>query len=235
MPLELLEAPAALLADHLFAVVFVAFLVDGAGLPFPSRLVLIAAATLAGDFRELVLLGVACTAGAIIGDHVPYLGGMMVGSRLLTLYCRLTLGSARCVERTIHYFRRFGAAAILMSRFSASIRIFASALSGCGHITYRRFVTYSVAGTVLYAVVWVSVGHLLGERVAELLERHEAARYLVLLGPVAIAGVLGYRLWRRARYGPAQPDRLVLEAECLHGEAPEATSDQQPSSRRRAG
>ena len=37
---------------------------------------------------------------------------MLAGPRLLTFYCRITLGSERCVERTLAYFRRFGAAEI---------------------------------------------------------------------------------------------------------------------------
>jgi hypothetical protein len=59
--------------------------------------------------------------------------------------------------------------AVLLSRFSASVRLFASALSGCGHITYWRFVTFDLAGTVVYTTVWVTVGYLVGERAAELL------------------------------------------------------------------
>jgi membrane protein DedA with SNARE-associated domain len=128
---------------------FAAFLVEAAGLPFPSRIVLLIAATLAGEPGQLVGLVVVSTVGLLIGDHVPYLAGALTGPRILAFYCRITLGSAGCVEKTVGYFKRFGAAAILMSRFSASVRLFASALSGCGHITYRKFVTFDAVGTLL--------------------------------------------------------------------------------------
>jgi hypothetical protein len=36
---------------------------------------------------------------------------------MLALYCKLTLASDHCVEKTLKYFVRFGPAALLASRF----------------------------------------------------------------------------------------------------------------------
>ena len=135
--LDALLSHVAFLADHVVAVVFCAVLIEAAGIPFPSRLILVLAAATQLEVSDLVELALAATAGATIGDHVPYLVGRQFGPRVLALYCRITLGSERCVDRTIAYFRRFGGAAILLSRFSASVRLFASVLSGCGYISSR--------------------------------------------------------------------------------------------------
>ena len=135
---------------------------------------------------------------------MPYTAGKVVGPRLLALYCRLTLGSTRCVETAVTYFVRFGAAAILLSRFSASVRIFASVLSGCGHISYRRFLGWDALGSVMYATLWASLGHLVGDEVQELLRRVGGARVLLFIGPTALIAVVAYRLWRRSRYGAAR-------------------------------
>jgi membrane protein DedA with SNARE-associated domain len=148
----------------------------------------------------------------VIGDHVPYVGGKLAGPRLLGLYCRLTLGSERCVERTVAYFKRFGTAAIVLSRFSTSIRLFASALSGCGHITYRKFIVFDVIGTLMYAALWSALGFAIGDRAEALLERYGPR--LLLVAPVAGATLLAYRLWRRSRYGPAQPADLKSGEAC---------------------
>lgn len=215
--MEFIESHVEFLLRHLLSVIFFAFLVEAAGVPFPSRILLLIAATLAVDARQLVGLVAVSTAGSLIGDHVPYLAGMLTGPRILTFYCRITLGSAECVEKTVGYFKRFGAAAILLSRFSASVRLFASALSGCGHITYGKFVTFDLAGTLLYTAIWVTVGYLVGERAAELLGRHGGARLLLLVGPAALAVLITYRLWRRRRYGPARADVVVAESSCVEG------------------
>jgi membrane-associated protein len=119
------------------------------------------------------------------------------------------------VENTIGYFKRFGAGAILLSRFSHSVRLFASALSGCGHIPYWKFITFDLLGTIVYAALWVTIGHLVGEKAAEMLGRHGAARLLLLLGPLALATLIIYRLWRRRRYGPVKADTLREQSSCV--------------------
>jgi membrane protein DedA with SNARE-associated domain len=214
---EFIESHLDFFVRHLLSVVFLAFLVEAAGVPFPSRIVLLIAATLADQPRQLIGLVVVGTAGSLLGDHVPYMAGALTGPRILAFYCRITLGSAGCVEKTVGYFKRFGAAAILMSRFSASVRLFASALSGCGHIRYGTFIILDFVGTVLYTTVWVIVGHLVGERAAEFMSRHGAARLLVLVAPLALATLITYRLWRRRRYGPAEADVVVAESSCVEG------------------
>jgi membrane protein DedA with SNARE-associated domain len=212
------------LLTHLHSFVFIAFLVEAAGVPFPSRILLLLAATLAGEGRQLIGLVVATTAGSLIGDHVPYLAGAMTGPRILAFYCRITLGSSDCVDKTVGYFRRFGAAAILLSRFSTSVRLFAAALSGCGHISYGKFIAFDFIGTVVYAVAWVSVGYVVGDRAAEFIGRYQATRLLVLLAPAVLAMVIGYRLWRRRRYGPAGAGAIVADSSCAALESSEVVS-----------
>src|ERR1051326_3204650 len=209
--MELLDAHLGFLTRHLYLVVFGAFVMEGFGLPLPSRLILIVAGTLTDTPRALLLLVVTCTAGAIVGDHIPFLGGRLAGARLLTFYCRLTLGSSACVEQTVAYFQRFGAAAITLCRFSTGIRIFAAALSGCGHIGYARFLLYDVAGTIVYALLWVLLRHFVGSAVADLLARYRALGLLVLVVPAAFIALIGYRVWRRVRYGAADTPTLKLE------------------------
>lgn len=213
--MELIQSHLDFLLRHVLSVVFVAFLIEAAGVPFPSRILLLIAATVAIDAREVAALVVAGTAGSLIGDHVPYLAGAMTGPRILSFYCWITLGSAACVEKTVGYFKRFGAHAVLLSRFSASVRLFASALSGCGHITYWKFITFDLLGTVAYTAFWATVGYLVGERAAELLGRHRGARLLVLVGPIALATLIVYRLWRRRRYGSARADIVIAESSCV--------------------
>jgi len=216
---EFIESHLEFLFGHLLTVVFVAFLVEASGLPFPSRILLLIATTVATDLRQVFALVLVASAGSLIGDHVPYLAGALTGPRILAFYCWITLGSAGCVEKTVGYFRRFGAAAVLFSRFSASVRLFASALSGCGHITYWKFLSFDVVGTLVYTTLWATVGYVVGDQAAELLGRSRAARLLLLVGPLALASLIAYRLWRRQRYGAAKADVVVAESACVEGPA----------------
>jgi membrane protein DedA with SNARE-associated domain len=193
------------LIDHRFAVVFFASVIDSVGLPFPGRVLLVVAGTFTAAFGELALLIGLATVGSVLGDHVLYRVGMYGGTRMLVLYCRLALASKRCVERTVAFFKRFGAGAILLSRVSFGVRLFAAALAGSGHIAYWRFLAYDTAGTLAYATLWLVLGHVFG---AAVLERAAAARLLLVIGPAALVGLVLYRLARRWRYGAASARSL---------------------------
>ena len=210
--MEWLDAHLAFVSRNLYVLVFSAFLAEGLGIPLPSRILLILAGSLADDARMAAVLAVMCLTGGVLGDHLPFLGGRLAGTRILSLYCRLTLGSNNCIENTVAYFVRFGPAAILLSRFSASIRIFAAALSGCGHVSYPRFVSYDLLGSAMYAALWVTVGYFVGAPAIDLLRRHRLLNLLLLIVPAALLGVVAYRLWRRRRYGPAGPTHITTLA-----------------------
>jgi membrane protein DedA with SNARE-associated domain len=197
------------LADHPFSVVFWSSLIEAAGLPLPSRVILILTSALLASDGDLAWLIVVAAAGALLGDHVPYLAGRFAGTRVLALYCRVTLASEACVEKTLRYFLRFGPAALLFSRLSGSVRLFAAACAGCGHITYARYLALDAIGTVIYASLCVLVGHLIGERAVAFLTTDR--RRWIVLGVLVLgfATLIGYRLWRRRRHGRAQPTTVV--------------------------
>lgn len=192
------------LADHPFSVVFVSSFIEAAGLPFPSRVILILTPAFLATQNDLLKLIIVATVAAVLGDHVPYVAGRLAGTRLLGFYCRITLASEACVETTLRYFLRFGPAALLFSRLSASVRLFASACAGCGHITYPRYLAFDATGTLVYTTVVVLVGWVVGERAVDFLTTDR--RRFVFLGLVALGFVtlIAYRLWRRHRFGRAQ-------------------------------
>jgi membrane protein DedA with SNARE-associated domain len=134
---------------------------------------------------------------------VLFRSGRWAGTRLLGLYCRVTLASERCVEKALQYFLRYGPATLLLARFSASVRLFASACAGCSAVTYRRYLLFDAIGTVVYTSLWVFVGSVIGERAVEFLTTDR--RRWIFMGVVVAAGLslLGYRLGRRLRYGRA--------------------------------
>ena len=203
-----LQTHLSFLANHPFSVVFWSSLIEAAGIPFPSRVILILTPAFLATESDLVWLIIVATIGALLGDHVPYTAGRVAGTRMLGLYCKVTLGSARCMERTLEYFRRFGAGALVLSRFSTSVRIFASACAGCGHLTYLRYLAFDTVGTVLYTTLWVLVGYWIGER-AVVFFTTDRRRWLFLGFVVFTAATLiGYRVWRRFRYGGAGASSL---------------------------
>src|SRR6185436_2934778 len=150
------------LAAHPFSVVFWSALVEAAGVPFPSRMILVLTPAFLTTETDLVRLIIVGTVGAVLGDHVPYLAGRLAGTRLLGFYCRVTLASDACIETTLRYFQRFGPAALLFSRFSASVRIFDSACAECNDVTYGRYVDRDAIGTLVYTSLFLLDGWFVG-------------------------------------------------------------------------
>lgn len=196
----------AFLASHVYLVIFIANTIDAAGIPFPGRIVLILAGAVVETKLQLTFAIITGAAGALLGDHALYLVGRHGGPALLALYCRLTLGSERCVDDTVRRFRRFGPPAILLGRYSTGVRLFAAILSGCGYIAYRRFLAYDIAGSLVYATLWVMVGHVFGEQVSAVLAWLGRRRAIIMIVPAALLAIVAYRLWRRRRYGAARPE-----------------------------
>jgi membrane protein DedA with SNARE-associated domain len=197
-----------LLADHPFAVVFWSSLIEAIGIPFPSRVILILTPAFLITQKDFAGVVVVAIVGALLGDHVPYFAGRFAGSRMLGVYCRLTLGSEHCIEKTLRLFLRFRSSAILASRFSTNVRIFASACAGCSRVTYPRYLALDAIGTVVYTIVFVGLGFLIGERAVVFFTTDRRRWIFLLLVVAAFATLIGYRLWRRLRHGAARASTL---------------------------
>jgi len=195
-------------ASLVYLGLFLAALIDATGFPFPGRVLLVTAgAAMATDWSQVALLTAAGALGAVVGDHLWYAAGRLgAADRLTALYCKLSLASGRCEARTRSRFDRFGALAIVIGRFVAGVRLFATPMAGGGAISYPRFLLFELIGGIVWAGCFVALGYALGAPARALLERHgwgvalAAFAVLTLAGPAAI--VLA-RLARRRRHGPA--------------------------------
>lgn len=185
-----------------------ATLIDATGLPFPGRVVLVAAgAAMAKDWGQVAVMTAAGALGAVIGDHLWYAAGRLgTADRLTALYCKLSLASGRCEARARSRFDRFGPLAIVIGRFVAGVRIVAAPMAGGGAIPYPRFLLFEMIGAVAWAGLFVVLGYALGAQWRALFEHHGWGVALAALAVLTVAGpaaIILVRLARRRRHGPA--------------------------------
>jgi membrane protein DedA with SNARE-associated domain len=187
------------LGAHTYAVVFVGTLIDASGVPFPGRLLLVAAGALAGPADRSVLVVILLgMAAAVLMDHVWYLAGAWRSQRVLRLYRRLAGGTGAASEIAGDYFTRYGAATIVLGRFFTSVRALAWPLAAAHGVGYPKFLALDLAGAALWASLWVSLGWMVGEHWKWAAET--AGVGLGIVGAAVFAlGVapLALRLWRR--------------------------------------
>jgi len=171
------------------AIVFVETgLLVGFFLPGDTLLFFTGVLTLTGHFTEpLWVIIVAVIVAAVLGDQVGYLIGRRTGP---AVFERRESGffSRASVDRTQHFFDRFGGAAVTVARFVPVVRTFAPVAAGVGRMHWTLFTVYNVVGAAIWATAVILLGYGLGHipGVADFV-----AQYLdlVLIGIVVISVV----------------------------------------------
>jgi membrane protein DedA with SNARE-associated domain len=154
------------LREHLFAVVFLGAIVDAIGIPFPGRIMLITAGSMTDQARDhgtgTVLVIAVAVVGTVVGDHVWYLLGRLMGRRFLDRYGRrLRISGPRLVTAD-RFLRRFGGIALILGRLAATLRIVITPLAASRGMSYARFLAFDFAGAVLWAAGFVWLGRAAG-------------------------------------------------------------------------
>lgn len=99
---------------------------------------------------------------AVIGDAVNYTVGRLFGDKLFSkpdsrIFRRSYL------DKTHKFYERHGGKTIVMARFVPIVRTFAPFVAGMGHMPYRSFATFNVAGALLWVVLFCFTGYIFGD------------------------------------------------------------------------
>lgn len=98
---------------------------------------------------------------AVAGNALGYAVGDRLGPRVFR-HEQSRLFRREYVERTHQFFERYGNRAIVLARFVPVVRTFITVMAGIGTMSFRRFMTYSAVGGVLWAVGVTLLGFYLG-------------------------------------------------------------------------
>lgn len=127
----------------------------------PGDSLLFVAGALAGaGFLQVEILLVSLIIAAILGDSVNYWIGHTAGMKVLEK--NYSLVRREHLETTEEYFTRYGGLTIVIARFVPFIRTFAPFLAGVGKMQYSLFLSYNVAGAVLWICSFTLAGYFFG-------------------------------------------------------------------------
>jgi membrane-associated protein len=127
----------------------------------PGDSLLFVAGALAGaGFLNVEVLLITLVAAAVLGDTVNYWIGNRVGMKILEK--NYSLVRKEHLEKTEEYFTKYGGKTIVIARFIPFIRTFAPFLAGVGKMPYRWFITYNIAGAVLWILAFTLAGYFFG-------------------------------------------------------------------------
>lgn len=144
----------------------------------------------------LVIVNIVLIIAAIAGNTVGYWIGHEVGPRLF----RSREGVAgkvfapEHVDKTNEFFEKHGAPALILARFVPIVRTFVTMVGGVAQMNFRKFISYTAIGGVLWVLIAVQAGYFLGQ-VDVIRNNFEAALLLIIVVSLIPMGVE----WLKAR------------------------------------
>jgi membrane protein DedA with SNARE-associated domain len=158
------------LATYGYFAVFVFVAIESIGIPFPGETMLLFASIYAGKSHQLsiVLIILAATLGAIVGDNIGFWIGREGGYRVLRRYGRYIGFDERKLKVGIYMFRKHGGKVVFFGRFVAVLRAWAAFLAGVNRMTWGHFLAFNALGGFVWATLYGLGGYFLGEQIHRL-------------------------------------------------------------------
>jgi membrane-associated protein len=135
--------------------------------PFlPGDSLLFAAGALAANEMNHLSVGLIVSLlviAALAGDNTNYFIGKFLakkgeGAKLFGLF---TI-KKEYLQKTHSFYEKHGARTIILARFVPIVRTFAPFVAGVGAMSYRKYITYCVAGALLWVNLLTFTGYAFG-------------------------------------------------------------------------
>lgn len=184
--------------------VTVAMAIESAMIPLPSELILPFAGFLVSDPTQLEpitggawnfwIVVIVATVGNTIGSLIGYAIGAWGGRPFLERWGRYLLIRPHEIELADHFFQKYGSATAFFSRLLPIVRTFISFPAGVARMNVVKFVVYSTAGALIWSIVLVQLGVILGARWTEL--RRVLQPFDLAIAVLVIAAIVLFVWWR---------------------------------------
>ena len=160
-----------LLAEHLYAGVFIAAIIETVIPPIPTMAVFPTAGFLASqnnfELYQVILLGIIGGLGASIGSTVIYLIALKLGRVALLRYLRYVKVSEKKLTRVENWFQKYGDKAVLFGRMIPVFREMVSIPAGLLKMKFAKFLTYTILGSCGWSITLILVGYYFGNAALE--------------------------------------------------------------------
>ena len=142
------------------------------------------------------------TVAAVLGNVTGYWIGRKIGPPLFRPRTGVMgrIFKQSYVDKTHEFFEKYGNRALILARFVPIVRTFVTLVAGVGKMSFRKFITYTAIGGVLWACGVTILGYYLG-RVPVIHDNIEAVLILIVFVsviPMLVEYVLARRRARKA-------------------------------------
>lgn len=162
---------------------------ENACIPIPSELIL-------GFSGYLIFAGKMHFAGALIGGMIggiagslfAYIVGRIGGRSFVDRYGKYFFIKKSHVDLAQKWFDRYGIKAVFFSRMLPVVRTFISLPAGFAHVNMKRFLFFTILGSLPWTALILFAGMMLGESWQIMLKiGHEASLIFIVIAVLVIA------------------------------------------------
>ncbi len=137
--------------------------IESCCIPLPSEIIMpFAGYVLGTSLTKLLLLATVGAIGCNLGSILPYWLGHWGGRPGVERFGRFLLLNRHDLDRTEHFFHKFGAFAVLAGRLLPVVRTFIALPAGIAKMPQLRFHLYTFLGSWPWCFVLAYVGMKLG-------------------------------------------------------------------------
>lgn len=154
--------------------VFLFMTIESSFIPFPSEIVVPPAAYIAFTRGDMTVLGVgiAATAGALVGSAINYVLAMWIGRPIVYRFAESRVGAVLMVTpdkvtRAENYFADHGGISTFIGRLIPVIRQLISIPAGLARMNFGKFALFTTAGAAIWNAVLCWLGVFLARFVSE--------------------------------------------------------------------
>lgn len=145
--------------------IFIAMTLESACIPLPSEVIMPFAGFVVNE-GKLSLIGVTIigTLGNLIGSIITYYVGLKGGRPLLEKYGKYILITKDKLNYVDHIFNKYGPITIFLGRILPGIRTFISLPAGISGMDIKKFIIYTILGSLPWTFALAYIGVLLNEK-----------------------------------------------------------------------
>lgn len=180
------------LLDWGYIALFICMALENMNIPIPSEIILGFAGFLVSQhIFDFTTATIVATIAGLVGSLLSYYMGLKGGRNLMLRHTAKSGLGAKKLSLAKNWFEKYGGLAVFTGRLLPGIRTFISLPAGIAKYPLKKFIIYTLLGTIPWTIFLIYMGDFLGENWTLLIDyKLEIGVTCCVLA--AIAGALFY-------------------------------------------